>query len=342
MWWSHGGYVPPLVTTGPAATNGFLGSPGVSTLLGNGPLTSSFQQGFRTGFVWYCGPCMTWGLDGNFFMLGNSGSTYAFASNAMGDPLLARPFFNVNDGIPYSELVSYPGVLQGGIKVSTGSSLWGADLNLRRNITQWDNSRLDFLAGYRHLTLDEYVDIDESSVGLPGSVASGLNAYAFDRFRTTNNFNGGQIGLAYECTRGAWVLDIRGKVAFGITSQNVDISGGQGINNPNGSTTIYQGGLLALPSNIGSFSKNEFSVVPELTLNLGYNITDHCRVFVGGNFLYWTNVVRPGNEIDTNVNINQIPNFTTSTNAGGVHPSVQFHEKDYWAMGLNFGFMFKW
>jgi hypothetical protein len=340
MWWTRGTSVPQLLTTGPAATNGFLGSPGVSTVLGGGPLNSTFTNGLRVGGLWYFDPCMLWGVDGSFFMLGNNGSTYSFGSP--GDPLLARPFFNVNDGIPFSELVAYPGVLQGGIKVSTGSTMWGADVNLRRRLFQWENSRLDFLFGYRHLTLDEYVNIDEMSVGLPGSIASGLNAYAYDHFRTTNNFNGGQIGLAFERTAGRWVFDLRGKVAFGITSQNIDVSGGQTIFNPNGSTTNYTGGLLALPSNIGVFSKNEFSVAPEVTMNIGYNITNHCRVFVGYNFLYWTNVVRPGSEISTNVNINQIPNFTTSPSAGTVRPVVQFHEKEYWAMGINFGFMFKW
>ncbi|MGG7379585.1 BBP7 family outer membrane beta-barrel protein, partial [Escherichia coli] len=69
---------------------------------------------------------------------------------------------------------------------------------------------------------------------------------------------------------------------------------------PGGQTSAVVGGLLALPSNIGNFQRNRFGVVPQVGLKVGYNLTDNLRVYVGYDFLWWCNVVRPGDQIDTN------------------------------------------
>jgi hypothetical protein len=109
------------------------------------------------------------------------------------------------------------------------------------------------------------------------------------------------------------------------------------------------GGLLALSSNIGHFSRDRFSVVPELGLTVGYNITCHMRVFVGYNFLYMSNVLRPGDQIDPILDARKIPNFVklaptsaaaTSTLPISVHPTVPFNEANFWAQGVNCGLEF--
>ena len=56
---------------------------------------------------------------------------------------------------------------------------------------------------------------------------------------------------------------------------------------PNGTVQTAQGGLLTVPgTNIGRFSQSRFAVVPEIGLNLGYQVTQRMKVFVGYNFLY--------------------------------------------------------
>lgn len=127
-----------------------------------------------------------------------------------------------------------------------------------------------------------------------------------------------------------------------MTNQTIDIAGNQLITAPNGQQRSFNGGLLAVPSNIGRHTRDQFSVVPEVGVKLGYQFTDHLRVFVGYNFLYWTNVVRPGDQIDPVLNVAQIPNFTIGNQAASqtVRPIVPFRNSDFWAQGINAGLEF--
>ena len=61
----------------------------------------------------------------------------------------------------------------------------------------------------------------------------------------------------------------------------VDISGSTRTTNPAGVESTAQGGLLALSTNIGHCTQDNFAVVPELDLNLGFQFTPHTRVVVG-------------------------------------------------------------
>jgi hypothetical protein len=98
-------------------------------------------------------------------------------------------------------------------------------------------------------------------------------------------------------------------------------------------------GILALRSNSGSYSRTAFSIVPELGVNLGYQFSDHFRVYVGYNLMFWTNVVRPGEQIDRVVNPN---NWPSSTSAGGNspprRPAFEFRDSAFWAQGVVAGF----
>jgi hypothetical protein len=125
------------------------------------------------------------------------------------------------------------------------------------------------------------------------------------------------------------------------------ITGGQqflpGIPTAGGVAQHFTGGLLALPSNIGLFHHNAFSVVPQIGVNLGYNFLPNLRGFVGYNFLCWSNVIRPGTSIDRVLDVTQIPNFPLHPEpppVPGQHPAPSFHEVGLWAQGLTFGFEF--
>jgi hypothetical protein len=111
---------------------------------------------------------------------------------------------------------------------------------------------------------------------------------------------------------------------------------------------VDRGGLLALATNIGRFTRDRFSAVPEVGVNVGYRITDHLRAFVGYNFLYWGNVVRPADQIDRVLDASLIPNFLNPqtglpyTPTGALRPAVPFKETDYWAQGVTFGLEFRY
>jgi hypothetical protein len=83
-----------------------------------------------------------------------------------------------------------------------------------------------------------------------------------------------------------------------------------------------------------------FAVVPEVGLNIGYQITSWASVFVGYTFLYTNNVVRPGNQINRNINPTQSTAITEDPapqSQGPAQPSFKFNSSGFWAQGINVG-----
>jgi Putative beta barrel porin-7 (BBP7) len=347
-WWTKGYPTPPLLTTGPAANNGILGTPGVSLLYGNQNALSDFRDGVRFGGeYWFC-CCPCWGIDSHVLFLTQTGQLTNFTS--AGDPLLARPFFNANNGANSAELVAFPGMFSGAANISSTTSLWGGDFNLRRKLWGGSNTYIDGLIGYRFLSLTDNLAITESSTRLtpvvpvagdPSSLV--VSGAAFDRFRTSNQFNGGQLGTAMGFNVGRWTFDFRGLLGLGETSSSVDISGAQSVVRTDGTTAVSPGGLLALNSNVGHFYHEEFAIVPEFNFNVGYDICSHVRIFAGYSLLYWSSVLRPGDVINTNLDQNRIPNFPANPNVlTSPTPTPRLVDRDFLAQGFNAGLMIKW
>ncbi len=101
-----------------------------------------------------------------------------------------------------------------------------------------------------------------------------------------------------------------------------------------GVTTVTAGNVYTQPTNIGNFSRDRFSVVPEISAKLGYQIAPNIRAFVGYDFIYWTGVTRPGNAIDTSINPSQANGGVL---VGPARPAPQFNASDYWVHGVTIG-----
>jgi Putative beta barrel porin-7 (BBP7) len=341
LWWIKRDTAPPLVTSSPDTNGnfGFLGQPGTNVLFG-GPYGSDPYSGFRASAGYWLDTWCEEAIEFGGFFLGDRSTKFGAASGP--NSVLARPFTDVNSNSQTSELVGAPGISTGRVNITAPSSLWGLDTNLRCNLCMSCNYRLDMLFGFRYLNLDESMDIGESIQGEAGAPAPFTNALTTvsDHFETRNQFYGAQIGLVSEWKQGPWSLDLTGKLALGATNQLISIAGSETIVAPNGTSTSFNGGLLALPSNIGNHNQTHFSVVPEVGLTLGYQLTDMVRLYAGYNFLYWTDVVRPGQQINTNLDVTQIPNFNVAgAKPTGLNvPSVPFKESDFWAQGIVVGF----
>jgi hypothetical protein len=342
LWWTNNDHTPPLVTTSRPRDQGILGAESTEVLFGGALERDPYSGGRFTAGYWF-GDCTSKAIEFSGFFLSQRSSNFD-ASSAM-TPVLARPFFNLNQNKPFSEIVASPGISTGNIHITSPGSVWGVESNFRCNICCGCNYYVDLLAGYRYLNLDESLTIMEDVQGGPKAPAPFTNARAtgFDSFTTHNQFNGGQVGLETRWTRGRWSLDFTGKVALGDTHQVIDIDGASRLASPDGTVTQGTGTLLALPSNIGHFTQDRFSVVPEATLTLGYQVTDHLRTYVGYNVLYWSSVVRPGDQIDPVLDITQLPFVSLPPGikpTGQNRPMVPFHTTDFWAQGLVLGLEF--
>jgi hypothetical protein len=347
-WWTRGQNLPVLATTGPAASNGILGQPGTSILYGGGRESSLGGSGgrFRGGF-WF-GDNQCWGFDTTFFFVNPESTGFAADSNTF--PLIARPFTNLNQNIPFSQLTAFPDLATGSIDINSERELWGIDANLRKRWARTACFQLDALIGFRYINFDESLTITERFARTPNSppaigVPTAASGIVTDSFRTTNDFYGGQLGLQSEWRRGRWFVQSTAKVALGTMSQTITIDGQQTITATNGAVSQVPGGLFALPgANIGHSKRDEFAVVPEAGLNLGWHITPHWRIFVGYNMLYLTSVLRPAEQIDTGLDVTRIPNFPVNgvTRLNTVRPTVPFRETSLLTQGISFGTSFKW
>ena len=101
-------------------------------------------------------------------------------------------------------------------------------------------------------------------------------------------------------------------------------------------------GLLAQSTNIGEYERDEFSVIPEIGFTGGYMLTERVKLTAGYTFLYWSRVVRPGDQIDLEVNPELIPSDTVVGDGLPAHPQFVFRDTDIWAHGLNVGLEYAW
>lgn len=347
MWYQSGMDLPPLVSTDILPSRTFPGAPG-TVLYGNDEVLTDRFDGARIRFGFWLDNCHTWGIGAEFFRIGQESESFTADGNTAAT--LGRPFINIRDnGNQDQQQVAFPGQLAGTVGVNVDSELQGWGLHLRRMTCASEGcggllncggcgkycSRTEILVGYRNLQLEEGVRIDESLTST-GTTPTTFNI--FDQFDTLNQFSGLDLGLAYKRTRGSWTFDGMIRLAVGNTRQKVNINGATVIN----TLAAQSGGLLAQNSNIGNYQQDEFSVLPELDLTWGYQITDQLKATVGYTFLYWSNVARPGDQIDLNVDPNQIPSNPAANPAVvGDFPRFDFDTTDYWAQGLSFGGEFR-
>ena len=295
-----------------------------------------------TGGYWL-DDCASKAVEVSGFFLGPQSSN--FSVNSFTNPVIGRPFFDLNDNRESAQLTAVPGLGTGTLTIHAPTNLWGLQGNFVCLLCSGCNYRVTALAGFRNLNLDENISITENIQGEATAPAPFTNALITvnDRFSTQNHFYGGQVGVDGRWYFGRWSIDGRATLALGDTVEQLTINGGQQIVSPTGAVQNFTGGLLALPSNIGHISNNAFSVVPEVGLNVGYQFTQYLRGFVGYNFLFWSNVIRPGNSIDRNLDVTQVPNFTVSPTPAplsGNHPAAAFNQTSFWAQGISFGLAF--
>jgi hypothetical protein len=204
---------------------------------------------------------------------------------------------------------------------------------------------VDMIYGVRWAQLKEQLNVTEDLVSLidRGDTPAGTTFDIHDNFATSNEFMGGEIGWIVDWERRRWSLELMSKLAIGNTRQQVNISGVNNTTQPGQATeTFTDHGLLVQPSNAGTYNRNEFSVIPQIGLTGGYQVTQRLRLTAGYTLLYWTRVARPGDQISLDVDARQLPPPTPDLDLSVVRPQFVFRDTDIWAHGLNAGIDYRW
>lgn len=350
LWWVSKAPLPaPLITQGAAAADfpGALGQPGTQVLYGNGAQSFGNLSGLRLGAGAWIDDEDLWGVDASGFFLCDKDRSFAVQSGLTGSPVIAQPVVIPGFG-EQSYLTSFPGLLSGSIRADSSFRLYGWEVNGLRNLYRDDGWQIDVLAGFRSLRLSEQLEITSQARALVPDFLTFLgeplptNARLLttDSFGTSTTVSAPQVG-----TRVTWGMerlraDVTGKLAMGPATQTVAINGDTVYNGLNGlRTRRADGGILALPTNMGQTSHDRFVVVPELAGRLAVDVTQVVKLWAGYSFLYVSEVVRPGNQIDRTVNPNQVPSdpFFGVLPGGLERPIIDPRYSSFWAHGVNFG-----
>lgn len=330
-WASSKTHLPPLLTSG--------APPDTVLLFGDADWHGDLRSGGRlTGGYWFT-PEHCFGVEGSYFDV-DVGGTQHFASGAdFPFPVLSRPIIDAGTGLPGSVTVSDPDLQLGAILIRSDVEFSGAEALLRRRLQGQQNYRFDGVAGYRYQRLYDGLHVDELFVSLDDS--SGFETDAVvgrsDSLESENEFHGGEIGLIGRWWTRRWALQVLGKAALGGTRTVTRIAGQTAVTveTVDGPVTdTAPGGVLALPSNIGSYAQSDFAVVGELGLRVEYALTHQLYVTAGYTLIYWSGVARLTDGIDLVVDPSQIP---PAVNPAATRPGFAFRNSDFWAQGLNVG-----
>lgn len=331
--------MPLLVTSAP-------GQP-LQTVLGGGNYEyGPFSGGGLSGGLWL-NDRHTVGLGASGFLTEQRSVSAAFNSGPTGSPPLARPFTEALRVEPARLLVANPGTLAGGVWTSAGARFAGAEMFGIRNLLYCRDYSLDLLAGGRYLDLDENLSVNQVTRAIDGGTVvfnnvlySGGGGPALvlnDYFRTRNQFWGGTLGLRGQYWLGPVFLGASVKGGIGNNHQVVQIDGSSSVAAPG--VAALPGGLLAVAgANIGRHVTNRLAALSDVSLQMGVQVSPYLRVFVGYDFLYLSNVVRPGDQIDPIINQRLLTTSTSFRSLSGLtSPIVTGVRDDFFAHGVRFG-----
>lgn len=358
-WWEKKQSLPPsLVTTGspsdpiPAA----LGQPGTQVLFGPSQADYGGLVGLRVrGGTWLdCNQSLGFQAEG--FGLESHGLLRQFSSLSSGLPLLALRRVNANDGSPGAFVIASPatvggqtGLRPGGLAISSDTHLWGGSVDAAHTFCLSPNFHLQGTAGVRYLDLRESVRIRTVRLASPSSPLfflgnnPGLPATAFteDQYHTRDQFLGGRVGLCGNYFVDRYFVGASASLALGQTNSMLDVTGASLLQPFRVAPQIVPGGLYALPSNFGGGGHQSFSLVPEGEFHLGILLTPQIRASIGYDILYWTRILRPGNQVNLLVDPREVPTdpaFRSGSDVNAPRPLANY--RDFWAHGLSLAINF--
>ena len=354
MWWTNGMRLPPLVTTSPQGTAydqaGVL--PNATVLFGDDTYGTGGRSGYRLSWGMWLDNCCTWGIEGDYFALGQGTGNYS-SPFSTGNPILARPLYDVETGAQGRQIIAYEDHAEGTVSVNSKDYFQSTGVALTYNLCCNDDCcescdpcgdcclpllfccRTDLLVGYRWYKYSDSVAVQED-LRITDPQSPFLNSIfrVNDDFRARNDFHGSEFGLKTKLYRGRWSLELLTKIAIGNTHQVVNINGQTIITPSGGATQVHDGGVLAVRTNEGTYTRDSFTMIPQLGIDLGYQVNENWRAYIGYNLLYWATVIHAGEQIDLNIDPRNIP---PTQDPALPFPAFPGKTSSFWAHGLNLG-----
>lgn len=333
-WWAQNSPIGvPLVTeNNNPKLFGFINQPGTQIIFGAGSNQNSFNfggmsAGRLTIGTWLDG-AHQYGVEAIGFDAPQAKTIFSASSINGNVPIVNVPFYSTTTG----EDVLVAG-LPNTVSISDTFQTYGFEINGLHNLQNQSSLPIYFMTGFRYLNINEGFVLNDAIINTAPFPNSVVNVN--DNFSTKNNFYAIQFGLGSKYSYSNFMLDVIAKIALGDNYQTLSIHGQTNVNNTN---ILQPIGLFAEPSNIGKFTKNQFSILPEMQAKVAYKLTENIRPFFTYDCLYINNIIRPGNQIDRNINQSQnILLGGTGVLSGPVSPALRFNNSGMWMQGVSVG-----
>lgn len=359
----------PIVTSGSLSAKlpGAIDQIGTQVLIGNRSINTHIQSGGRFTIQSWFGHHQLFGFVANYLFLSPHSSQRTVSTTGLpGSPSIAVPIFDVsgftgtNSPSPSESVYVLPGPFpngpgfEGQFILEIKNRLQGAEVNGLINLGNIERLQFETLAGFRWLQFNEGLSFNVHTTGVHGAPTNGQFFNSQDVFNTKNNFYGLQFGIRATYEFLGFFSSITSRLSLGAIHETINIYGKSMTSNGTlffpvhgFATRPILGGIFAQPNNIGHYGKNSFDVLPEINLSLGYHLMEHMSLFAGYNFMVLDKVIRPGDQLNRNINTTQTGLAEASrasgsgiANVGPPAPSIVFHHSSLWIQGVNVGL--KW
>jgi hypothetical protein len=338
-WWAQDSPISvPLATknTNPSSF-AIINQPATQIIFGAGSRHNSFDFGGVNGARLTLGGWIDnnnrFGIEGSGLIFSQPKQTFSASSVNGRIPVLDVPFFSTQSSSETVLVGNRPNT----VTDSDDFKVSSVELNGLFNVPNQLSIPLILTTGFRFMHFNENLTLNDAIYQTP-SLPPNSVLNVRDQFSTKNSFYGLQIGARSTFSYYNLSLEVLAEIAFGINHQQLNMSGQTNIDNK---IILQPIGLFAEPTNSGTFRHNQFTFLPELQMKLGYHINKYIYPFITYHIIYIHQIIRPGNEIDRNINLSQNPLIGgTGVLSGPATPSAQFRNTSFWMQGFSVGIEF--
>jgi hypothetical protein len=335
---------------------GELDIPGVKIAYNPKAEDFGWSNGFKGALGGWLDDAREWGAELNGFLSPGASDRHAASTASLpANTYLGVPYYNVfthdEDSAALGLTAAPDQVGTAGFSFSRGD-FWGIGARGLKNLARQERLSLDASFGFRNLNLSEkyqatYSQLNASGAGvrlcgfLSGSGAVPGYATAQDRVEARDHFYGADLGVRFSYHLDRFILDVDPRIALGAMDEALKTSGSCRVWNGATNATLFaaNGGFFARPNVVGERSKTAFAVIPNVSVKVGVRITEHLQFKVGYEFLYISDVVYAGNQLDRRISLPRAFGGLTGVPASGV--SKPFRTDDFMAHGVTAGFTIK-
>lgn len=355
---------------------GALGQPGTTIKLGKQHLDMGWMNGVQlTAGLWFSTSEQI-GLEASYCILPTTTrQKFLKTSGQIGSPSYAVPIYDVTglwglNGIPGESVYLLPGPLddtpgfEGNFNLKLSSRFQRAQFNSIYRLAKGCYARVDTTAGFCWLQLKEDLHFQvftHTTSNFPFGFAF---ANTKDRFQTTNNFYGPQMGINGGYISRHFDLKAMLQVGLGVILESIHIHGSSKTSNGNlfyaTNDTAHdrlKGGIFAQKTNRGNHHRNAFATVIDANIQASLKFLRHLEFNAGYSILWISAIARPGKQIDRKIN----PTLTALADAsretvgtmqaptpsgmpgpaqpkqGTKRPKFSLKNSDFWLQGLTVG-----